>query len=465
VRKLRLILTIARHEWRLLLADRMVLVSMLAIAIAFGYAGLGGLDRARRWRTSFEHYQQLQSQHLNRFERRAAAILDQLASGQRGPVRIHSREFSWGPHVPAFPLAWVPPKAALPAAPLSAAAVGDTEVFAAAYSVGPFNREPSEVAPQPGNPLQAALGHFDLAFVVVVLFPLFIVTLTFDALAGERERGTLPLVLSQPVGRRELMAAKLLARGSLAIMWPAALIAGVLLPEVLSHPGAAVRLGLWMAATIAYGLFWTGLSFAVNTGRRSAAANAVTLGSAWLVLAILSPALIHGILQAAHPVPPRAEWVNTFRATNQDARLNMGALPLEQQREAVQKLLDLAREAFEGPRRAQEHLLSRLRFLSPAVLLQGTLFDLAGAGPSRYEDFLAQTKRFQHEIEMWARDRRLRQVQMTPEQYASIPRFRFVEETAGTVFRLTAVPLAVLWCLALAVMLIGFRRARHLAAF
>lgn len=499
MRNLRLIWTVARHEGRMLLAGKTILVAMLGIAVAIGYAGLAGINRSHGWRTDYNEYQQLQAQQLSRFERRAEAILGQLASGQRGPVRIHRREFSWGPHVPDFPLAWVPPKAALPAAPLAAAAIGNTELFSAAYSVSASNREPSEVARQPGNPLQSALGHFDLAFVVVVLFPLFIITFTFDIFAAERDRGTLPLLLAQPVSNGVLMTGKLVARGTVGVLWPAIVVFAVLFWEVSNNPGAGTRLAFWMAAMMAYGIFWAGLAVAVNAGRRTAAVNAVILGSAWLLLAVLSPALMNGILQTVHPVPPRAQWVNVLRATEQDARLARETLTLKEQREALQRLLrdnpdmeqdaalyegmalnravaleatiqaarDLAqvREAFEGPRRAQADLLSWLRFASPSVLTLGTLYDLAGAGSARYEDFLKQTREFQHDVERWAWDRRLRQAQMTPEQYASIPRFRFVEETVETVVRLTALPLVALWIMAVVMTLLAFRATHRLRPF
>jgi ABC-2 type transport system permease protein len=227
--------------------------------------------------------------------------------------------------------------------------------------------------------------------------------------------------------------------------------------------------------------------------------NAVILGVIWLVFAVVSPAVLNGILMAAYPIPPRAEWIDSLRAAEQNSRFQQETLSATQQREAVEKLiaqnpnmeqnassytgmalnralalaatirtardLDPARDRFEGPKRAQGRLLSWLRFLSPSVLLQGTLYDLAGAGGARYEEFQAQTRVFQSEVENWAWDRRLRQVQMTPEQYASIPRFHFVEETVGTAARRAVVPLSVLWILAVASLFLAFRACRRIAPF
>jgi ABC-2 type transport system permease protein len=259
------------------------------------------------------------------------------------------------------------------------------------------------------------------------------------------------------------------------------------------------RLGLWIAITIGYGVFWAGIAVAINARPGTAGVNAVTLGTAWLVLVIVSPAVLSGILEAAHPIPPRAEWIDSLRAAEQATRFQQEALSPPQQREAIERLIaenpnmeqdpesytgmafnralalaatvqtarDLApmAEMFERPRRGQAELLSFLRFASPSVLVQGALYDLAGVGSSRYQEFLNQTQTFQRIVEKWAWDRRLSNVQMTSEQYASIPRFQFVEEAVGKAARLIIIPMSVVWIVALTSLLIAFRVSRRIALF
>ena len=45
---------------------------------------------------------------------------------------------------------------------------------------------------------------------LVQLFPLLVIALAYDILSGDRERGTLALLLSQPLHLRDLLAAKAL---------------------------------------------------------------------------------------------------------------------------------------------------------------------------------------------------------------------------------------------------------------
>jgi ABC-2 type transport system permease protein len=359
-----------------------------------------------------------------------------------------------------------------------------------AYGVSPANRDPIESAEQPGNPLQSTLGRFDLAFVVVVLFPLFIITLVHGVFSTERDNGTLALILAHPVGRSALTAGKLLARGSVAVLWPAVLVAAMLSTDAASQEGGLFRLALWLGAMVVYGIFWVALAFWLDSRARGAAVSAVMLGSVWLLLTIVAPTVLSGLLHTLYPVPPAAQWLDSQRASEQQAQLAY-TLPENEQRRLVAEMLaedpkmeqDIsqyqdvallravtlaaklrsdrelaaARQSFKGPRNGQRQLLAALRFMSPAIVTQGMLYDLAGAGPARYEAFLEQARNFQREVEAWALDRRLKKTPMTTEQYASIPRFHYAEETGGTAIQLVAVPFIALFGFAAAILLLAFR--------
>ncbi|MEW6751792.1 MAG: ABC transporter permease [Candidatus Latescibacterota bacterium] len=63
---------------------------------------------------------------------------------------------------------------------------------------------------RPENPLLRFFSAIDLAFVVGLVLSLFAGLLVFDAFSGEREGGTLPLLLSGNAGRGQVLAGKLL---------------------------------------------------------------------------------------------------------------------------------------------------------------------------------------------------------------------------------------------------------------
>ncbi|HMA53086.1 MAG TPA: ABC transporter permease subunit, partial [Acidobacteriota bacterium] len=62
-----------------------------------------------------------------------------------------------------------------------------------------------------GNFKMPDIPELDWAFIIKIVFSLYVILLGFEAISGEKERGTLRLVLSNPVGRAKLLTAKYLA--------------------------------------------------------------------------------------------------------------------------------------------------------------------------------------------------------------------------------------------------------------
>ena len=58
------------------------------------------------------------------------------------------------------------------------------------------------------NPIFAVFGPLDLSFIVKIVLSLFAILFTYDAIVGEKERGTLKLALSNRVPRDRLILGK-----------------------------------------------------------------------------------------------------------------------------------------------------------------------------------------------------------------------------------------------------------------
>jgi ABC-2 type transport system permease protein len=149
------------------------------------------------------------------------------------------------------------------------------------------------------NPDKLATGSFDLAFVLVFILPLFIVAVCFNLYSAEKERGTLALLMSQPLSLTQLLLAKLLFRFLLVL-----LLVSLLILAGSFYSGAAydIRLIVWLVAALLYSLFWFGVCYAVIVLRKSSAFNAISLLGVWLVLTIILPVLINVITQLNVPV-------------------------------------------------------------------------------------------------------------------------------------------------------------------
>ena len=126
------------------------------------------------------------------------------------------------------------------------------------------------------------IGALTAAQVLQHLVPLLIILLTFGALAGERERGTLRQLLATGIGRRELALGKALGvAGALTLLLvPAALVgAGAL---VVGSPGPAAS-PLARAAVLAFiYLAYFGASAAPpNWSRESSGPCSTPASTAW----------------------------------------------------------------------------------------------------------------------------------------------------------------------------------------
>jgi ABC-2 type transport system permease protein len=107
----------------------------------------------------------------------------------------------------------------------------------------------------------------------------------------------------------------------------------------------------------------------------------------------------------------------------------------------------------------QQRVVERARFLSPAILMQDALNDVAGTGAARHRRFVSQVERYHTE---W-RDYFVRLIfdkgQLS--DYSSVPQFRFVDETAAAMTARVAVSLAGLVTPAAVIAAFGFVRLRR----
>lgn len=124
----------------------------------------------------------------------------------------------------------------------------------------------------------------------VYLVPLLALLMSFDAIAGEVERGTLPLLLTYPVARWEVLLGKLIAHLavlSLAVVVGYGLAAGAAL---LVDPASASGLpALWRLtwSSIALGATFIGVGYALSAlARRPSGAAGLAVG-VWLGLVVL----------------------------------------------------------------------------------------------------------------------------------------------------------------------------------
>jgi ABC-2 type transport system permease protein len=480
---------VIKHEWRVLAADSSLWIVMAVFALAVGGAIFNGLLAINRQQESIDRFARYREEEIKML-REQAEEEERQKSNQ--PDSQNSYEF-WGPRHPfriqdeaGYLRIVVPP------APLAALVSGQSDLFPVAYSVSTrgtgfaTQQNDSIELEQIENPLKLLAGYFDLSFVFVYFYPLLILALSYNLMAAEKDAGTLALLLSQPVGLRTLIAGKIVARA--LIIFGCVIVfslAGFLSNGFdRARPEAAMRLGFWLLAIVFYGAFWFGLAVLANAAGKSSAANALRLATCWLALVIVIPSLVNLTASALYPVPSRPEFILAKRNATASAKtkssLLMGkffedhpelALSDEQKRlplvelaaqdeEAVRQLQPV-RDRFNTQLLKQRQLVDRCRFLSPALLFQSTLNDIAGSGLSRHQHFLSRAARFYEEWKGFFQPKIFSDAALYASEYQQIPRFVYQEEPFGSIISKLAMPLLTLISLSVVFCVAGLRAYRN----
>ena len=161
------------------------------------------------------------------------------------------------------------------------------------------------------------IGALTAAQVLQHLVPLLIILLTFGALAGEREQGTLRQLLATGVGRSDLAVGKALGvAGALALLLVPAAVAGAA-AIVVSSPGPAAsalaRGAVLTGIYLAYFAAFVGLSLAVSARVRSARNALVVLLAVWVVNGLVAPRAAVDLSKWLHPTPSALEFARTLQ--------------------------------------------------------------------------------------------------------------------------------------------------------
>lgn len=439
---------ILHHEWRMLAADRTLILVAAIFLVTFSYGLANGLAWARVQERTHDDALATQQQRTADIEQELIAL--DGGGEPRAPWLDPRAPNVLGGGVGAR-------HAGLPPAPLAAFSIGQSDLLPYYYNVSIWTNEQSFL--QNGeieNPLNLMAGRFDLTFVLVVLFPLLILALSYNVLSGEKEQGTLAMTLAQPVRLGSLVWGRIAFRAALVLALAVGLpILGALLAGIdLTSPGTPARLALFAVVVAVYGLFWFALAVAVNALGSGSAANATILAAVWLLLVVILPSALNITANLLHPLPSRVEMIGLQREASNEAAsrrsellaryfedhpemaravdvdtTNVAARSWASQQEVNRRMREvLARH--DARLAAQRDLVRGYRFFSPAVLALEALNDIAGTGDARFTHFRAEVARFADEWKAFFVPRILSGTQVTAADVPSLPAFVWHEEPA-----------------------------------
>jgi ABC-2 type transport system permease protein len=467
---------ILHHDWRTLRAD----FTLTVTAAIFGAALLYGLYNGVRWTDDLHdaiqaaadeeqtRFGELKAE-TDRLEREGGSV-----SAFRDPRNPSLLGQSRGGRYAVLP--------PLPLAPLS---IGQGDLLPSYYRMSTDARETVLSAVELENPRTLLTGRFDLSFVMIYLYPLLILALTYNLLSVEKEQGTLPLALSQPVSLATLVGAKVVLRGLLIVGFAIVVcVAGLAIERLpVAEAETASRLALWSLAVAAYGALWFALAVVVSAFGRPSSTNAMTLAGCWLLTVVLVPAVINLAVTTVYPVPSRVEMIQAVRLAS-DTATTEGSKLLARYYEDHPELVSTAEKAttdfnalrvavnaeverqvrpvvehYERQLSAQQRAVGVLRYLSPAIVAQDALSDLAGTGSARHQYFVALVDAYHRQWRQFFVPLVLQKARVT--NHSSIPTFSYVDEGVDRVVARTSISLVALAAPAALLAGFGLRRLRR----
>lgn len=399
-----------KYELKILLRSRWIQLISALLLLLFVFAAYNGTQKVDKRKAEINTARV----SLNASDLRMLEQLDSLENGHKINVA------RW--MIPTNPITignYYPRVAAMDPNEMGFVAVGQSDVFThyvtPTVSADDFSLNFIEMT----SPIQLLFGSFDLMFVLVYLLPLIIIAFSYNVLSEEKERGSLRLLASQPISIRKWVLQKL----GLRFFWMAVIITIissclVLIKGNISFVGLLSLLGI----VFSYMLFWFSLAFAVNLLVGKSAKNALSLLGLWIVFVLLLPSMISQMGDVFYEIPPRTQMVQEIREHKAEAVERQDEILDNYLRDhpeyaindstqsrnywhsfiASQKLIkDELRpilETYENQIKQQQQWLSKLKWLSPAIIAQRSLGEMAGTTKADYDNYHTQVQQF---AEQW----------------------------------------------------------------
>jgi len=298
------------------------------------------------------------------------------------------------------------------------------------------------------NPVFAIFGPLDLTLIVKIVLSLFAVLFTFDAIAGEKERGTLKLTLSNQIPRDQIILGKAVG-GFVSLILPLAIpfLMGLILlnifPDIRLSAGDWIRLGLIFLCFLLYLSVFFNMGLFISSRTHSSAGSLFILLFIWVVAIFIIPKAAVMVSKQFISVPSvhvlnseRRAFSEAVQATA--AKQNRiwfkknpyprggSAIEAQQWQEAhrdfrteqtqdyYDQTSDRYRELdseYRTRRRRQQELALNLARFSPASAMTLGVLSLAKTGIGEHERFLNSVRTYQTVFGKWVSQRAIEEMQ------------------------------------------------------
>lgn len=261
------------------------------------------------------------------------------------------------------------------------------------------------------------IPELDWSFIVKIIFSLYVILLSYNAISGEKERGTLRLIFSNSMGRVKLLVAKYIAI-LLTVIIP--LVTGIILSLVIISIFIPKNLTLNILSrvlvmfflTLVYLSVYALLSLTISSLVHRSSLGLLVLLAQWVLFAILIPnasdilsqrfSKVPSEYQMAKRIDPMIEKQVWARINEIRERVKNGELKNEEEvkREAYrafeegQERVVMLYKNYEKAMKQRAETAQKMSRLSPTALFQYASESIAQTGTKREEQFINSIRNY-----------------------------------------------------------------------
>lgn len=261
-----------------------------------------------------------------------------------------------------------------------------------------------------GNYMLPPFEGIDWDFITRVILSFMAIALTYDAISGERSRGTLRLIMSNPVPRDKLITGKFLAALA-ALVFPLLLGAVISLAIVTTYGGISIgeadlaRVGAHLVLSIAYIAVFVLLGLIISIVSRKSSSSLVILLLIWVCLVISIPGMARPVSVISMELRSRKDFEQEVSRLLESvmreyegrdvSHAPMEVAPIDESEYLWAEMMDRvdSREQelvdhYWTRKMEQANLARKISMLSPAGLYQFAGHDIVNTGLVRQEEFV-----------------------------------------------------------------------------
>ncbi len=265
--------------------------------------------------------------------------------------------------------------------------------------------------------------ELDWTFIIGLIMSFMAILFTYDAISGERETGTLSLLMSNSVSRATVLLGKFIG-AFITILIP--LFIGILLNLMVVSASRLVslsgeewaRVGIIFVISALYISIFLWLGLFISSQFSNSSSSLLVLLLIWIVFVVLIPNTMGVLASGFKQVPSRSEMSRTKKAQEEEidtrhkegdklyqtgspsdtppktAVLRMWADYLNEHADAKGRLED----EHLNKQFAQIEFTQQITRLSPAAIYKYAVESLAGTGFARHKRFIQHARRYRQQF-------------------------------------------------------------------